>query len=98
MEILKKKYLYLQFCILVSCSAYAQNQNAKWFFGKYAGIDFSTNPPTVLTGGQTNCTEGVTGIADNSGNLLFYTDGETIWNASHVTMANGTGLLGHQSS
>ena len=32
-------------------------------------------------------------ISDTGGNLLFYTDGDTIWNQSHSIMANGTGLL-----
>src|SRR5690606_20622744 len=30
--------------------------------------------------------------------LLFYTDGSTVWNANHVVMPNGTGLLGNSSS
>jgi uncharacterized repeat protein (TIGR01451 family) len=33
-----------------------------------------------------------------TGNLLFYTDGLSIWNARHQVMPNGMGLLGHNSS
>lgn len=37
-------------------------------------------------------------ISDTNGNLLFYTNGDTIWNKNHLVMANGTGLLNCQSS
>ncbi len=38
--------------------------------------------------------EGCASIADASGNLLFYTDGVTVYNQSNAVMANGTGLNG----
>jgi gliding motility-associated-like protein len=42
--------------------------------------------------------EGSSSIADANGNLLFYTDGLTVWNRNHLVMTNGTGLHGDQSS
>jgi hypothetical protein len=33
-----------------------------------------------------------------SGNLMFYTDGVTIWNSNNVQMTNGFGLAGGYSS
>jgi gliding motility-associated-like protein len=42
--------------------------------------------------------EGTSSISDSLGNLLFYTDGITVWNKLHATMDNGDSLLGHQSS
>jgi len=33
-------------------------------------------------------------MSDTAGNLLFYTDGETVWNSNHDTMQNGAGILG----
>ncbi len=42
--------------------------------------------------------EGCSSIADAAGNLLFYTDGATVYNSSHVTMANGTMLFGNNSA
>ena len=56
-----------------------------------------TGPPAVLTGPM-NVAEGCASIADQTGNLLFYTDGVSIWNSSHAIMANGTGLLGNAST
>lgn len=42
--------------------------------------------------------EGCFSLSDKNGNLLFYSDGKTIWNKNNVAMANGTGLTGHDSS
>ena len=73
---------------------FSQNETSKWYFGIEAGLDFMTSPPTVLNNGVIWTTEGCSTISDGAGNLLFYTDGLTVWNASHSIMANGTGLLG----
>ncbi|MBK8845914.1 MAG: PKD domain-containing protein [Bacteroidetes bacterium] len=42
--------------------------------------------------------EGCSSIADQNGDLQFYTDGISVWNKNHILMANGTGLLGNSSS
>lgn len=70
-----------------------------WYFGYHAGLDFNTPNPTVLTDGNTNVREGVSSISDaTTGKLLFYTEGMTVWNARHLAMPNGTGLMGNPSS
>lgn len=76
----------------------AQNEASKWYFGVNAGLDFMTSPPSILTNGQMIAGEGSTGISDAAGNLLFYSDGSTIWNSAHVPMANGTGLAGSSAA
>ncbi|PZR16248.1 MAG: hypothetical protein DI539_17655 [Flavobacterium psychrophilum] len=75
----------------------AQEHNI-WYFGSRAGIDFNSGTPTALSGGQTNTSEGTASIADNEGNLLFYTDGRFIWNKDHQVMENGQDLMGHHSA
>lgn len=42
--------------------------------------------------------EGCSSISDCNGLLLFYTDGEKVWNKNHQLMANGTGLFGRDTS
>jgi hypothetical protein len=69
-----------------------------WYFGVNAGITFNSGLPVALTNGALITTEGVATISDNSGNLLFYTDGVTVYNRIHNVMTNGTGLFGHASS
>ncbi len=63
-----------------------------WHFGDYAGLDFSNGSPTVINDGRTNTQEGVATMCDSKGELLLYTDGSTVWNRNHFTMANGWGL------
>lgn len=78
--------------------AVCQGENDKWFFGGQAGLDFTPGAPVALAGGQLTNYEGCSSISDNAGNLLFYTNGITVWDRNHNVMPNGTGLLGHNSS
>ena len=48
--------------------------------------------------GQLTTNEGCATISSSTGDLLFYTDGITIWNKNHIIMSNGTGLMGDPSS
>lgn len=70
--------------------------NQNWVFGNGAGLDFSTNLPTPLSGFAMNTGEGCASISDANGNLLFYTDGITVWDSSHFIQRSG--LLGDSSS
>ena len=69
-----------------------------WYFGKFAAIDFSGPTPVALTNSAMNQHEGCASIADQSGSLLFYTDGVSVYNKNHVLMPNGTGLNGHMTT
>ncbi|MBX2893523.1 MAG: gliding motility-associated C-terminal domain-containing protein [Saprospiraceae bacterium] len=64
-----------------------------WYFGNRSGLDFNTEPPTVLTDGQTmNHQLGSAVMCDPKGNLLFYSDGQTVFNRFHQPMPNGTDI------
>ena len=79
--------------------AQAQSPAGIWYFGKKAGISFNSGfNPIALDDGQIETPEGCATLCDNSGNLLFYTDGIKVWNRNHVVMPNGSGLLGDPSS
>ncbi|MGQ7946098.1 T9SS type B sorting domain-containing protein [Flavobacterium sp. WC2509] len=92
--------LKILFIILFfSLGSYAQKETSIWYFGKKAGLKFQPDGSVVaLTDGQLDTLEGCATLADSNGNLLFYTDGITIWNKNHQMMQNGTGLLGHSSA
>jgi hypothetical protein len=92
-----KKILF-SLLLLFSISSYAQHEADKWYFGVLAGLDFFNGPPVPIYGGALNTNEGCATISDNNGNLLFYTDGVTVWNRTHQVMPNGTGLMGGLSS
>jgi hypothetical protein len=95
---MKKIRLCVFFAVLTCQSAFSQMENYVWYFGSFSGIDFSTSPATYLTNGMLWNLEGGGTISDGSGNLLFYTDGMTVYNKNHAFMANGTGLNGNYST
>jgi gliding motility-associated-like protein len=92
----------LLFCVIAAQVAIAQKQNNQWRFGPGSAIDFNTDPPTF----PTDCAlptfvpeaegyiEATASIADkNTGELLFYTDGKTVWNRLNLPMPNGVGII-----
>jgi len=85
---------------LMSGTLPAQRESYNWFFGSNAGITFNTpnTEPDAMLSGALNSAEGCAAISDGTGRLLFYTDGETVWNKNHVRMPGGTGLSGDRSS
>lgn len=86
-------------CFVLSIpQLFAQPQANRWYFGVLAGLDFSSGSPQPLSSGVLNTNEGCTAICDPQGNFLFYTDGVTVWNKSHIPMPNGSGLLAGTSS
>lgn len=78
--------------------SHAQGEANIWYFGQNAGLDFNSGVPIALTNGQLVTDEGCATISNSSGQLLFYTDGITVYNRNHSIMINGTGLMGHPSS
>lgn len=87
---------------LVLCSTtniYSQDlQNANWVYGNNAGLSF-LNPynPIVFNGSQMISDETCASVSDQSGNLLFYTNGILVWNKNHQQMPNGMNLKSHMS-
>lgn len=95
-----RKLPFLILLTLLLCRAAAQQYN-NWYFGLGAGISFNANGPTlpyVLTDGMNGAHEGNASISDMYGHLLFYTNGQTIYNKLHQEMLNGDNLRGHQSA
>jgi len=93
----KLKYIIFILISSIFCVS-AQNEGNIWYFGFNAGLDFNSGVPVPLNNGQIWAGEGCASISDNNGDLLFYTDGMTVYNKNHAIMPNGTGLLGHNSS
>jgi gliding motility-associated-like protein len=88
---------YLLVCMVFNTSQiFSQNdETAHWNFGEFSGLNFtSIQSPQLLTNSQIIAPAGCSSISDVNGNLLFYTNSETIWNNNHNIMANGLSLLG----
>ena len=97
-KIVRNNYLFWVLIFFVSLSLPAQEEASRWFFGENAGLDFNSGSPLADTNGALNTIEGCATISDKRGNLLFYTDGVTVWNRNHQIMPTGNGLLGNSSS
>lgn len=82
------------FSLAVINLALGQYGNRNWYFGNRAGIHFNKDGSVrVLTDGLSNVQAGNTTLSDSLGNLVFYSDGQTIWNRTHAAMDGGTNIV-----
>ena len=93
-----KNLLSLIVCLGLWLHASGQGEANNWFFGNNAGITFNNGAPVALAGNAMSAFEGCATISDGLGQILFYTNGLEVWDATNSVMANGSGLLGGQSS
>ena len=86
-------------CFLFFTSfAFSQGEANIWYFGYQSGLDFNNGVPVPLTNSQMNAFAGCAVLSNAAGQLLFYTNGITVWNRNHQVMQNGTGLAGGYTS
>jgi len=77
----------------------AQLETANWYFGDLAGMTFRNGVAEPLSDGMISTNEGSATISDpTTGDLLFYTDGSTVYNRLHEVMVGGAGLNGDPST
>lgn len=105
------KKLYLIIFLLITYLTIAQNEhNANWIFGKSgatinfnsvgpaalnsinANALFGVNPPTL------NIVEGSAVVSNSQGQIIFYTDGNRVFDANNNVTPNGIELKGNCSS
>jgi hypothetical protein len=89
---MKNLYIFLVFILLFSSlDVFSKKHFNNWYFGEQAGISFNTKSgePVKLTVGIMDAPEACSAISDSLGNLLFYTNGVTVWDRLHNTMNNG---------
>ncbi len=95
-----KKIFTIFLMISVFPSFAQENLDNVWLFGQFGGtanplfkgsiVDFTTGEPVSVTHTVTfEMDMANTSICDESGNLLFYTNGRYIGNAEHEIMENG---------
>jgi gliding motility-associated-like protein len=85
---------------LLSHHAFAQHEASVWPMGPVAGLSFKSGEVEKLEPNDINASRVVSSISDRDGNLLFYTNGDKVWDRRHQEMPNGNGLNGspYQSS
>ncbi len=70
-----------------------------WYFGQNAGIDFNPlpeDPAVAISNPVMDTPEGTSTISDRNGQVIFFTDGDKVWNRSFTEIATGIG--GNNSS
>lgn len=80
--------------------------NNIWYFGDGAGLDFNPDPndPNAATPRpiaqphNQNIPAGTTTISDQAGQVLFFTDGESVWDLNGQLMENGEDIGGDNLS
>jgi len=93
-------FTILCFGLLPFKQVFSQQYN-NWLFGIEAYLTFNpgiTPVPHSVSGSAMSANEGTCSISDENGSLLFYTNGQTVYNKNHQVMVNGTDLGGHPSA
>jgi hypothetical protein len=73
------------------------NRTRNWHFGHGAGLRF--DPDSIYQVQTSIHTDEAAAVhTSKDGDLLLYSNGESIWNAEHQVIHNGNLLLGHHSS
>ncbi|MGB0402690.1 MAG: gliding motility-associated C-terminal domain-containing protein [Salibacteraceae bacterium] len=96
-----KSFFSMLFVFALVVNGVAQKEANNWYFGNSAAFHFNTptGDPVAVSGSAMNTNEGCSSISDRlTGALLFYTDGQTVYNSNNLVMPNGTGLKGNSSS
>lgn len=87
---------YILFALTLT-NVYAQREADHWYFGDKAGLYFGNGVPQPLINSAMNDVQegsSVTISNSNTGELLFYSNAEIIWNREHQIMPNGAELAG----
>ena len=91
-----KYFLLILYYLFNVLAANAQQFN-NWIFPDSNGLTFNTSPLSLLAGSQNtvlNGNQSAASISDKNGTLLFYSDGEKVWNRNNLQMPNGFNLFG----
>ncbi len=78
-------FLLLAFTLI----AKGQREGYVWAFGDKAGLDFNSGAPVAIATAMENQFCGNATVSSPAGSLLFYTDGNRVWNRNHNLMPNG---------
>ncbi len=76
--------------------------NNIWYFGNGAGLDFNPDPDDdtapvprpIAEAHPQNIPAGTSTISDQAGQVLFYTDGQSVWDLNGDLMENGSDIGG----
>lgn len=86
--------LFLTLLLFSSFLSFSQTETNFWYFGNNAGLDFNIGELAILEDGAMQTPAGCATVSDMDGGLLFYSNGQTVWNKNHQILENGQDLFG----
>jgi len=93
----KSLLLIMLVCIISLGQLHAQYnlpESRIWAMGNDVGLDFTDiNNPVPISTSLANGNEAAASICDTGGHLLFYSNGQEVWNKNGAAMPNGTSLI-----
>src|SRR5450432_1940616 len=83
-----KGYFFFLALVFFSVNFRAQKRNNIWCFGDSVVINFNTNPVSLFNSRSKGIDPPfyLSSICAKNGNLLFYTDGQTVWNRDNFKL------------
>ena len=95
-----KTNLLILTSLLITNLLFSQGENLslQWRFSTNAGVDFTTGIPVAVANSPLVTGEGCATVSDLNGNLLFFTDGQEVYNRNNEIMPNGSDLMGDPSA
>lgn len=105
MRLFVRQFLTKLWCALFVCSLLpslvsGQSEHTyQWRFGNGAGVDFNSGlPASIGSAHPMNALHSTASMSDEQGNLLFYSNGTDVWDASNTPMPNGASAILLQNS
>lgn len=86
------RFILILALLPLTLASFAQGENNFWTYGYNAAINFNGANPVPATS-QLMSYEGCASICTPGGDLLFYSNGNSVWNRNHIVMPNGNDIL-----
>ncbi len=97
-----EKYEYRRLCctgilavimLLLAAGKLRAQHEQIWTFGKNAGLDFSSGSPVAIRTSTGDFGEANASVCDQDGRLLFYTQGNHVWDKNGNLMPGGANIV-----
>ncbi|MEI6062634.1 MAG: PKD domain-containing protein, partial [Bacteroidota bacterium] len=72
---------------------FSQKEANNWYFGFQQAVNFATGNPALVPNSAMNADYGSTSLSDSLGNLLFYSNGQVVFDRNNLMMPHGDNLL-----
>jgi hypothetical protein len=93
-----KRFCTVLSFLSVALSGYSQGEFNNWYFGNYKVVDFNGGIPALKPNSSMMAAGTTVNVSDSAGNILFYCNGESVYNRLDVMMPHGDSLFGNFGS